>query len=148
MAAIDYHGILLELQAILKADSSFQNLPVEVEQEPYDLSSAGRAIVLGLSRRRQTSGQPISAGKGTRYHVYISIWCAGYSTQYAEAAKFRDELTGQLELVLMNNRTASGKLAAGYLEGGEFATFKIPAANAICAMAETIFVGEALAVAP
>ncbi len=148
MAAIDYHGILLALQAIIKADPGFQNMPVEVEQEPYDLAAAGRAIVLGLSRRRPTSGQPISKGKGTRYHVYISIWCAGYSTTYAEAAKFRDELTGALELLLMNNRTASDKFAAGYLEGGEFASFRNPQTSAICALAETIFVGEALTVAP
>src|SRR3990167_5582044 len=108
MSAVDYHGILTELKAILEEDPAF------------DLSGAGKAIVLTLSRRRPTSRQPLAAGKRTRWEVSFSVWAMGFDMSFEAAASKRDDLVGALELVLMNNRTVSGKLGSGWLEGGEF----------------------------
>lgn len=147
MAVVDYHGILTELKTILDADATLGDVPVFIEEDPqFDLSGAGRAIVLTLSSRREGGGQPLAAGKRTRWHVRIGVWAVGYALSFELAAKARDDLVGLLELVLMNNRTVSGKMAAGWLEGGEFISVRSQSEGSY-ALAETIFVGEALAVA-
>ena len=147
MAAVDYHGILTELKAILEADASLDGVPVFIEEDPtFDLSGAGKAIVLTLSRRRPTSGQPLAAGKRTRWEVSFSVWALGFDMSFEAAAAKRDDLVGALELVLMNNRTVSGKLGSGWLEGGEFISVRDQTSGSY-AIAETLMSGEVTAVA-
>ena len=147
MAAVDYHGILVALKAAIEGDSNTSGIPVKVEEDPtFDLAGSGSAIVLSLTSRREAAGQPLAAGKRTRWNVRVSCWAVGFAASFDEASKLRDDTTGKLELALMNNRTAGGKVAAGWLEGGDFITVRDQAAGPY-AMAETIFVGEALAIA-
>lgn len=148
MAAVDYHGILTSLKTILEADSSLNNVPVFIEEDPqFDLMGAGSALVLTLGSRREAQGQPLAAGKRTRWNVRLSVWAVGYAITFEQAAKVRDNLVGALELVLMNNRTAGGKVAAGWLEGGEFISVRSQNEGSY-ALAETVFAAEALAIAP
>lgn len=147
MAAIDYHGILTSLAAILEADASLAGSQVVVEQDPtFDLQGSGSAIVLTLDSRREAAGQPLAAGKRTRWHVRVSCWVVGFGMSFEEAAERRDSIVGALELVLMNNRTVNGKVAAGWIEGGEFITVNRQSEGSF-AMAETVLICEALAVA-
>jgi len=147
VAAVDYHGILTELKAILEADDSLVGVPVFVEEDPaFDLSGVGKAIVLTLSRRRPTSGQPLAAGKMTRWEVSFSVWAMGFDMSFETAAAKRDDLVGALELVLMNNRTVNGKLSSGWLDGGEFISVRDQDSGSY-AIAETVMSGEATAVA-
>jgi len=146
VAVVDYHGLLTTLKTLLEADASLAGVPIRVEEDPtFDLSGAGRALVLTLASRREAPGQPLAAGKRTRWHVRIGIWAVGFGLTFEEAARQRDDLVGALELVLMNNRQVSGKWAAGWIEGGDFLTVR--QAEGSFALAETIFVGEALAIA-
>ena len=147
MAVVDYHGILTSMKTILEDDASLGDVPVFVEEDPqFDLSGAGRALVLTLGSRREGGGQPLAAGKRTRWHVRVGVWAVGYALSFEAAAKLRDDLVGLVELVLMNNRTISGTVAAGWLEGGEFISVRNQTEGCY-ALAETIFVGEALAIA-
>ena len=147
MSAVDYHGILTSLKTIFEADASLDNVPVFIEEDPqFDLMGAGSALVLTLGSRREAAGQPLAAGKRTRWNVRLSVWAVGYALTFEQAAKARDDLVGVLELVLMNNRTVSGKVAAGWLEGGEFISVRNQNEGSY-ALAETVFVGEALAIA-
>ena len=146
MAAVDFHGILTTLKTILEGDSSLAGVPVYVEEEPnFVVMGSGRALVLTLDSRRATPDQPIAKGKRTRWHIRVAIWAIGFDLQFAEAARKRDDLVGTLELVLMNNRDVSGKLAAGWLEGGAFVP--VHTAQGMYALAETVLVGEATAIA-
>ena len=102
--------------------------------------------MLTLGSRREAPGQPLAAGKRTRWHVRLSVWAVGFANTFEKAAKERDDLVGSLELVLMNNRTVGGKVAAGWLEGGEFISVRDQSMGNY-ALAETVFVGEAQAIA-
>lgn len=147
MAVVDYHGILTSLKTLLEADASLDGVPVFIEEDPqFDLSGAGKAICLTLGSRREASGQPMAAGKRTRWQGRLSAWAVGFALTFEEAAKLRDDLVGSLELVLMNNRTVSGKVAAGWLEGGEFISVRDQTTGSY-AIAETIFAFEVQAIA-
>ena len=147
MAAVDYHGILTTLKTLIEADALTSGIPVFVEEDPqFDLSGSGKAVVLTLGSRREAQGQPIAVGKRTRWTVRIGVWAVAYGITFEEASRLRDGLVGDLELVLMNNRTAGGKLASGWIEGGEFISVRDQSQGTF-ALAETIFAGEALAIA-
>ena len=147
MAAVDYHGLLTTLKELLEADDTLIGVPVFVEEDPqFDLSGAGTAIILTLGNRRASSGQPLAAGKRTRWEVTLSVWAMGFALSFDQAAKKRDDLVGALELVLMNNRTISDKLASGWIEGGEFISVRDETTGSY-AIAETRMVGEATAIA-
>ena len=147
MAAVDYHGVLTTLKTLLEADASLSGVPVFVEEDPqFDLSGAGKAIVLTLGSRRPASGQPLAAGKRTRWEGRLGVWAVGFANTFELAAKARDDLVGSLELVLMNNRTVSDKVASGWLEGGEFISVRDQSAGNY-ALAETVFAFEATAIA-
>jgi len=147
VAAVNYHGLLTQLKTIIEADASLDGVPVFVEEDPaFDLSGAGKAIVLTLGNRRPSAGQPLAAGKRTRWEVTLSAWAMGYAMSFEKAAALRDELVGALELVLMNNRTIGDKLASGWIEGGEFISVRDETTGSY-AIAETRMVGEATAIA-
>src|SRR3990167_5566547 len=148
MSAVTYTAILSALKAIFEADARTSGARVFVEEDPqFGLSDAGKAIVLTMMNRSPTSGQPLAAGKRTRYMARIGIWSVGFDmASFNDACVKRDALLGQTELVLMDNRTISGKVTAAQLEGGEFMTVRNPGENVFCAMAETVVSAEVAAI--
>jgi len=149
MAAIDYAGILDELKTIFEADSRTADAHVYVEEDPqFGLADTGKSIVLTLDSRAPSAGQSMSAGTRTRYAVTIGVWTLGFHMEsFREAARTRDELLAQVELVLMANRTVSGKVTAGQLAGGQFLSVLSQGATpAFAALAETRFRVEVSAI--
>ena len=148
MAAVDWTGILTSLAAILRADSRTSAARVFVEEDPqFGLSDDGQAVVLTMVSRTPMSGQSIAAGKRTRYLARIGVWAVGFDMASFEAAcAKRDTLLGNVELVLMDNRTISAKVTASNLEGGEFMSVRNPGENVFCAMAETVVSAEVAAI--
>ncbi len=148
MAAIDYIGILSSLKTIFEADSRTSTARVYVEEDPqFGMADAGRAIVLTLVSRAPFAGQSIAAGKRTRYLARIGVWSIGFDVESFNAAcQKRDALLAQVELVLMDNRTISGKVTASQLEGGEFMSVRNPGENVFCAGAETAVSAEVAAI--
>ena len=148
MAAIDYTGILTSLKALLDADSRTNNARVYIEEDPqFGQADAGRAVVLTLVGRLPSAGQPMAAGKRTRYVVRIGAWSVGFDMASFEAAcAKRDALLAQVELVVMDNRTISGKVTSAQLEGGEFMSVRNPTDSVFCAMAETVISAEVSAI--
>lgn len=148
MSAVDYTGILTSLAAILRADALTSAARVFVEEDPqFGMSDVGQAVVLTMSSRSPMSGQAIAAGKRTRYLARIGVWSVGFDMESFEAAcSKRDTLLGNVELVLMANRTISGKVTASNLEGGEFMNVRNPGENVFCAMAETVVSAEVSAI--
>lgn len=148
MAAVNYTGILSSLKAIFEADSRTSDARVYVEEDPqFGQSDVGKAIVLTMVKRVPFTSQSIAAGKRTRYMVHIGAWSTGFDMEsFNNACIKRDALLGQVELVLMANRTISGTVTAAQLEGGEFMGVLNPRDNVFCAMAETVIIAEVEAI--
>lgn len=148
MAAIDYHGVMTSLKAIFEADSLTSGVPVFIEEEPaFDAyNSAGKAIIIVFDGRQAPAQiQPIAAGKRVRLHARYGVWSVGFGLSYEAAASRRDDLMGAVDLVLANNRTVSGKLSHSWIEGG--VCVPVQASQGLAALAETVLIGEAVAIA-
>jgi hypothetical protein len=141
MAAVRYHEILDALRLIFESDPRTADAPVFVEKDPwFDVLGAQRAILVTLMKRKPHDDQPIAAGKRTRYELHIGVWACGYAIEISEAARIRDELLGQVELVLMANRTIREKVETSWLMGGDF--LAVQNDNAIFASAETEVIAQ------
>ncbi len=144
MAAVNYYGILETLRDIFKADPRTADAQVYIERDPsVDVLGAQKGIIIYLESRKPTDNQPIAAGKRTRYELSISVWAFGYSIDVGESCSIRDELTGQVELVLLANRTIRDKVAFSFLKGGKF--LSVSNEGYIFASAETEVVAEVTA---
>lgn len=144
MAAVKYHDILSALKLVFESDSRTADAPVYVEKDPpVDVLGAQRAIILMLDSRKPNEDQPIAAGKRVRWELKLSVWAAGYAIDVDEAAAIRDELLGQIELVLLANRTIRDKVASSWMMGGNF--ISIAGESNIFASAETIVVCDVTA---
>ena len=148
MAAIDYAGVLTSLKALLDADSRTNDARTYIEEDPqYGLSDSGKVIVLTLNRRSATAGQSLAAGKRQRYLLSVGVWSVAFDmASFDAAAAKRDALLAQVELVLMDNRTLSGKVVALNLTGGEFFSVRNPEGTVFTAMAETVIEAEVSAI--
>lgn len=148
MAAIDYVGIRNQLKTILESDSRLEGVRVYVEEEPQiGLSDVQKAIAVFTDTRLPHSDQSISRGTRTRYNLRMSLWTVYFSMEsYQDACNGRDTLMGQLELVLMENRTVAGKVTTSWLEGGEMFSARAAQSSTFVAAAETVFVSEVSAI--
>lgn len=148
MAAIDYAAITRQLAQILNEDSDIEGTRVFVEEMPQiGLMDAGVAIALYLLGRQPHPQQVAAAGKRTRFIVRISVVCLGFDAgSFLEAEQKRDDLIGKVELVLMRNRTINGKVAASWLEGGDFASAQAPGGAPFVAAGEINLMAEVSAI--
>lgn len=148
MAAIDYAGIRDQLKSVLEADSRLEGVRVYVEEEPQiGLSDVQKAIAVFTYTRTASADQNISRGTRTRYNLRMSLWTVYFSMEsYQDACNGRDAVIGQLELVLMENRTLGGLVTASWLEGGELFSARAPQGSTFVAAGETIFVSEVSAI--
>jgi len=121
MARVDYYLIEKEIQRILT--ESLINVSVTIETDhPVDSQPW---VAVYLERRETPPDQPIAAGQRTRFSLRFSIWCWTWSLESGEvAAQARDDLIGQVEIALMNNRKIGTKVLSSYLQGGEMLTDK------------------------
>lgn len=125
MARIDYYDIQDTIRSILDADATLDGVTVTVEEEVLFSAEQAPWVSIYLDRRDPTAGQPLAAGTRTRYRVQFSIWCWEYSLDSLKTAmELRDDLVGKVELVLMGNRSLSGKVGGLMLDGGAFMTAK------------------------
>lgn len=149
MAAVDYVGIRDQIEAALVADARTSNARVYVEEEPqFGLSDQQSVIAVFMDNRTTPADiQSVSAGKRTRYLLRISFWVVAFSLEsYRKACDERDALVGQLELVLMDNRTLGGKVTTSWLEGGEMFSARDPQNSVFTAIAEVVMVLDVSAV--
>ena len=149
MAAVDYAGIRDQLKTILEGDTRTSNARIFVEEEPqFGLSDAQNIIAVFMdSRSAPPTDQSLAAGKRTRYFLRMSLWVVVFSLDsYKAACDLRDTLLGNLELVLMANRTIGDKVASSWLEGGDMVSAREPSNQAFVAAAETVLVAEVSAI--
>lgn len=132
MAAIDYKGIRDALEDILSAktaaDEPLDGARVYIEEEPQFGLSDNPAIAVFLDTRTAPDGeQSISRGTRTRLHLRGTLWVVAFSLDsYRKACDERDALLGQVELILMANRTLNEKVSTLWLNGGELFSARNP----------------------
>ena len=149
MAAVDYQGIRDEIETFLAADARTEEARVYIEEEPqFGLSDYQKAIAVFMDNRTTpVEMQSVSAGLRTRYLLRISFWVVAFSLEnYRKACDERDALVGQLELVLMANRTFGGKASTSWLEGGEMFSARDPQGSVYTAIAEVVAVLDVSAI--
>ena len=149
MAAIDYSGIRNQLKTILEADARLAGVRVYVEEEPqFGISDRAQAVVVYLTGRTAPPNvQPLAAGKRTRYFLRVEIGVVYFAMEsYKAACDGRNTLLGNVELVLMKDRTIGGKVETSWLEGGAMYSAKNPASPVWCAVAELALIAEVSAV--
>jgi hypothetical protein len=146
MARANFQAALDAIKTLLEANIT--GLTVFVEQDPvFGLSDMGKAVVVLLRNRTLSGNQGMAAGKTNRWSVFIQLWVTGFSAEsYKKAAEIRDELLGEVELVLMQNRTLSGTVGQLQLEGGVFQNAQNDSMSAFGASAELMLKAEITAV--
>ena len=149
MAAVNYSGIRNQIKSILEGDARTSNARVYIEEDPqFGLADAERAILICLDRRTAPPGaQRLAAGLRTQYHLQCVLITVYFSMEsFEQACVGRDALLGQMELVLMANRTIGGLANSSWLEGGEMFSVRNPQNNVWAAVAETNLVIDVEAV--
>ena len=140
MAAVDYSGIEDTIKGVLEADARTTGAAIYVEEEPqFGLSDMQQAVLVYLDRRSAPNTQQnLAAGKRTRYLLQLTVAVLYFSLESFKAAcDGRNTLLGNVELVLMANRTLNGKVETLWLEGGELYSVRNPQNSVFTAVAET-----------
>lgn len=141
MSAIRYREIVEALRDIFQADPRTADAGVYIGKDlAVDTVGVQKAIVIMLDKRKPCDDQPIAAGRRTRWELHIQIWSCGFDMDGEEASRIRDILLGDVELVLMANRTIRDKVAGSWLMGGEFVS--VSGEQNVFSSAETILVAD------
>lgn len=149
MAAAGYAAIRDAVEAILKGDARTNAARIYVEEEPqFGLADAGKVIAVFTDRRRAPADeQHLGAGKRTEFLLDLLFVVANMDmASFRAAADGRDTLLGNLELVLMANRTLSSTVSTLWLEGGEFYSAKDAQSGSLIAVAEVSVVVKVSAI--
>ena len=139
MAKVAYAAIRDTIKTVLEGDARTNVARIYIEEEPqFGLADAQKIIAVFMDRRRAPADQQsLSAGKRTRFFLDLLFVVAFFDMESFKAAcDGRDALLGDLELVLMDNRTLSGQVSTLYIEGGEFYSAKDSQATTFVAVAE------------
>lgn len=129
MAAIDYAGIKVAMKALFDGDATLQAIRetfTDVEAEL--LISPERTPWIGIyGESRDVDHEPLASGRRLFYRYLITVRVSAYDPEnLAAAAKLRDDIIGQAEIVLLQNRTLSGTVTTLRLEGGEMMSGQVP----------------------
>lgn len=149
MAAIDYTGVANAIEAILKADSRTNPARIFVEEEPqFAIMDSQQVIAVFLDSRQAPAGQQVlSQGKRTRMLLRMPIWVLAFSLEgYRRACELRNTVLGNLELVMMDNKTLSGTVATSWLEGGDMISARDSSGSTWVAGAESVLTAEVSAI--
>ena len=120
MARVDYFGIEESVSDVIRANEVTSDVRVLIEEElTFD---RGRTVIIRLvSRDAPEELQSLTAGLRTRFLISYSVSCFFFALEVSEAARGRDELLGQVELALINQRQlARSDINSIWLEGGDF----------------------------
>lgn len=119
MFRVDYFRIENEWAQIFRTDPRTQEATVLVEEE---LSFYENDVILIELERRDAPDdlQTASAGQRTRFLLQMSVWVYAYALEKAVSMSRRDDLLGEVELVIQENRGLNGLVGATWMQGGEF----------------------------
>lgn len=124
MAKVDYFAVAEEIAEIIRAD--MPNIMVAVEEELIVGPDNSPVIGVYIDSREVPSEQSISAGRRMRVIPHFSIWVWTYSLNVKEAIRERDGIVGEVELLLMQNRTINEMVEMIWIDGGQLPSARLP----------------------
>lgn len=124
MARIDYADLKNELAQILSAAPTLADIAFTVDDD-IRLDSFGCSANIEMVRRDHTApAQSLSAGQRQRYYVTTVVTVVAVGIDRQAAIEQRDDVIGEIEVVLMRNRTLNDKVGTLFLQGGELFLLK------------------------
>jgi len=125
---VDYFAIQEEMAEIFRAHTDLANIKILVEEEILFGADEGPWLAIYLDRRDAVDGeQYIAAGTSTVFKLSFTIVCAAFSLDSLKSSvKARNDLVGNVELVLMQNRTLNEKVNMLWLKGGDMPSGRLP----------------------
>jgi hypothetical protein len=149
MPAIDYGLIREKIEAIINEDARLQGATVRIEPEIAPSSSQVPWVGIYMeSRSAPDADQPAAAGRETVYQIRIMLEIGHYHMNIEEARRLRDVFLGQLELVMMENRTLRDTVDQMWLVGGSMMTGRREKSTGFWAAAELEIIAEARITTP
>ncbi len=139
-SAVDYSGIRNTLKSIIEGDALTTGTRVYIEEDPqFGLADHQKVIFICLDgRTAPPAAQRLASGLRTQYHLQCVLVTVFFSMEsFEQACVGRDSLLGNMELVLMKDRTIGGKATSSWLEGGPMFSVRNPGNNVWAAVAET-----------
>jgi hypothetical protein len=142
MPHVDYWDIANELAEILRAGLG-ETLVVVEEELMLALEQTPRVGVY-IEGRELPPSQPLAAGRISRIHLRMAVWCWCGAIELRQAIKDRDALVAQVETVLLSqgDRTINGKVDTFWLEGGELPSSRLPNQNGFISGGEILLRAE------
>lgn len=122
MPAINYFKIEQELQALLQADVTLEKMIITVEQEQLFGMSDAPWLGIYMVDRTSPNEQYLAANTKQKYRLNWSLWLFVYGLELEPAIRQCSQLTGLLEVALMNISTISSMVEFSWLEGGVLPT--------------------------
>ena len=117
MAKIDYNGIKDELKSVILAANLSVDHEVSIEGDIL-FDNFDTLIDIEIdSRELQTAY--ISQGTKIRLNLLVTITVWAKHFEQSVSKKIRDDLMGELEVVLLQNRTLNDKVDTLWLLGGQ-----------------------------
>jgi hypothetical protein len=143
MAAIDYFGIAEEMAEIIHANKP--DIMVVVEEELIIGPDNHPIIAVYVDSREVPANQPIASGRKMRIIVHFAVWVWSYGLNVKEAIRERDDLIGDVELILMQNRTINDLVDMLWIDGGKLPTAMLPDSSGFTSGGEIIVRAEVMA---
>jgi hypothetical protein len=143
MAKIDYFALAEEIAEIIHANKP--EIMVVVEEELIIGPDNHPIVAVYVDRREPPDIQPIAAGKKMRVIVYFAVWVWSYGLNVKEAIRERDDLIGDVELILMQNRTINDLVDTLWIDGGRLPTAMLPDSSGFTSGGEIIVRAEVMA---
>jgi hypothetical protein len=127
VARVDYFAIESEIAAILRADPLLSGVNVVVEDQVLFAAEQTPYVGIYLDRRDAPADmQTLTAGRRTTMLLRFLLVCGAYSLDsVARAIELRDNLLGNVEVVLSRFRTINGRVRSSWLEGGEMPSGRV-----------------------
>lgn len=123
MAVVDYYGIEQAIQSQIDAYAGVSDdTIIEIEKLPaFDPVDHDWIGIYMDDRDAPANLQRIRAGSSIDYEVHLSIWVfAFHNDDVSLASKHRDDLLGQVELALIDDRTLGSTVQSSWISGGRF----------------------------
>lgn len=143
MAKVDYFAIAEELAEIIRAD--MPDVMVVVEEELIVGPDNSPIVAVYVDRREIPANQPMAAGLKMRVVPYFAVWVWTYGLNVKEAIKQRDSVIGDVELLLMQNRTINDMVDTSWIDGGRMPTAMLPESSGFTSGGEIIVRAELMA---
>lgn len=138
---IDYWRIEKEIAEVLRAGLD-PGITVTIEQEMMFSPEQTPWVGVYLDRRDADQRQSLALGTRMRYQIKFTVWAWCYSLEREASFIARNAVIGDIELVLMANRTLNDLVETSWITGGAMPSAKVDSTRLVSQSANFLSGGE------